>query len=65
MIDTCVCVQVRQEDGSVKEEVRGARVRDRLSGKQWDIRAKIVVNATGVRGRCNNKQEFISLSLSL
>ena len=38
---------MHQADGSVKDEVRGATVRDRLSGKQWDIRAKVVVNATG------------------
>ena len=34
------------EDGS-KSKVRGARVRDTLTGKEWDIRAKVVVNATG------------------
>ena len=44
----CVCVQVKQEDGSVVEEVRGAKLRDRLSGKQWDIRSKVVINATGM-----------------
>lgn len=27
--------------------VKGAHVRDRLTGKEWDIRAKVVVNATG------------------
>lgn len=29
------------------ETVRGARVRDRLTGEEWDVRAKVVVNATG------------------
>ena len=35
--------------GLLKEggKVRGASVRDTLSGKRWDIRAKTVVNATG------------------
>ena len=32
------------------EVVRGATVRDRLTGKQWDIRAKVVINATGWQG---------------
>lgn len=35
----------------MKEVVRGATVRDRLTGKQWDIKAKIVVNATGAQTR--------------
>ncbi|MGQ9629261.1 MAG: glycerol-3-phosphate dehydrogenase [bacterium] len=29
-------------------KVRGAKVRDRLSGEEFDVRAKVVVNATGV-----------------
>ena len=35
-------------DGEEKEAVRGARVMDMLTGKEWDIRAKVVINATGV-----------------
>ena len=27
--------------------MRGARLRDRLTGDEWDVRAKVVVNATG------------------
>ena len=27
--------------------VRGAHVRDTLTGKEWDVMAKVVVNATG------------------
>ena len=27
--------------------MRGARVRNRLTGEEWDVRAKVVVNATG------------------
>ena len=33
------------DDG--KERVTGAHVRDRLTGREWDIKAKCVVNATG------------------
>lgn len=29
------------------EVVRGARVRDTLTQKEWDVKAKVVVNATG------------------
>jgi len=34
-----------QRDG--KEVIAGARVRDTISGEEWDVRAKTVVNATG------------------
>ena len=30
-----------------KMVVSGARVRDEISGKEWDIQAKCVINATG------------------
>lgn len=30
-----------------KGKVRGAKVRDELTGKEWDVRAKSVINATG------------------
>jgi len=33
------------EDGQMK--VSGARVRDEITGREWDVRAKSVVNATG------------------
>ena len=35
------------EHGVEKEVVCGARVRDRVTGDEWDIHAKSVVNATG------------------
>ena len=35
------------ENGVEKEVVCGARVRDRVTGDEWDIHAKSVVNATG------------------
>lgn len=34
-------------DGVSSSKVCGAHVRDRLTGKEWDIKAKSVVNATG------------------
>ena len=37
-------LQVGDEE---KELVRGARMRDMLTGQEWDVRAKMVVNATG------------------
>ena len=41
--------KVPTEDGKgEKEVVRGARVREIFTKKEWDIRAKVVVNATGV-----------------
>ena len=33
--------------GDEKEVVRGARMRDMLTGQEWDVKAKVVVNATG------------------
>ncbi|KAL8565474.1 glycerol-3-phosphate dehydrogenase [Nucella lapillus] len=38
---------LKTQDDEGKERVCGARVRDKLSGKEWDIKAKCVVNATG------------------
>jgi glycerol-3-phosphate dehydrogenase len=29
------------------KQLSGAHVRDRLSGKEWDIRARVIINATG------------------
>lgn len=44
-----VCANQVEVTGLVKEQsrIRGAQVRDRLSGKAWTIAAKGVVNATG------------------
>ena len=38
---------LKETDSRGKEVVCGAHVRDRLTGKEWDIKAKCVVNATG------------------
>ncbi|KAL8587698.1 glycerol-3-phosphate dehydrogenase [Nucella lapillus] len=38
---------LKTTDEAGKERVCGARVRDRISGKEWDIKAKCVINATG------------------
>lgn len=35
---------LKRGDGSVC----GAHVRDRLTGEEWDVRAKTVINATGM-----------------
>ena len=37
-------LQVGDEE---KEVVRGARMRDMLTGQEWNVKAKVVVNATG------------------
>ena len=37
-------LQVGDEE---KEVVRGARMRDMLTRQEWDVKAKVVVNATG------------------
>ena len=45
----CMCVQMCvhcQSEGGV-EVVRGVRMKDRLTGEEWDVRAKVVINATG------------------
>ena len=49
-------MQVGDEE---KETVRGAHMRDMLTGQEWDVRAKMVVNATGGewRGRERQKKE--------
>jgi len=39
--------KITAEDGSEKEVISGAHVRDRMSGEEFDIRAKCVINATG------------------
>jgi glycerol-3-phosphate dehydrogenase len=36
-----------KKEGEEKEVVSGARMRDTLTGKEWDVKAKVVVNATG------------------
>ena len=38
---------MKTKDGEGKEKVSGARVRDELTGREWDVKAKCVVNATG------------------
>ena len=38
---------LKEEDEEGMERVVGAHVRDRITGKEWDIKAKCVVNATG------------------
>ncbi|XP_076452540.1 glycerol-3-phosphate dehydrogenase, mitochondrial-like [Babylonia areolata] len=38
---------LKETDSDGNERVCGARVRDRLTCKEWDIKAKCVVNATG------------------
>ena len=50
-------------DGIASSNVCGAHVRDRLTGKEWDIKAKSVVNATGpftdmVRGMGNENKKI-------
>ena len=35
------------DERGAKEVVRGARVRDTLTQKEWEVKAKVVVNATG------------------
>ena len=37
---------VSDKEGA-RQVVRGARVRDTLTQKEWNVRAKVVVNATG------------------
>ena len=39
--------QRQMEDGTSKEVVCGARMKDTLTGDEWVTRAKCVVNATG------------------
>ena len=39
--------QVTDSDNSSRDLVKGAHVRNRLTGEEWDIRAKVVINATG------------------
>lgn len=38
---------MKTKDSDGNEKVSGARVRDEITGKEWDVRAKCVVNATG------------------
>ncbi|XP_070186572.1 glycerol-3-phosphate dehydrogenase, mitochondrial-like isoform X3 [Littorina saxatilis] len=38
---------LKTTDDDGKERVTGAHVKDRLSGREWDIKAKCVINATG------------------
>ena len=46
-------LQVGEEE---KETVRGAHMRDMLTGQEWDVRAKMVVNATGGEWRGRERQ---------
>ncbi|GIY91337.1 glycerol-3-phosphate dehydrogenase, mitochondrial [Caerostris extrusa] len=38
---------LKKSDENGKEKVYGARVKDQLTGKEWNIHAKSVINATG------------------
>uniref|UniRef100_A0A915HW62 glycerol-3-phosphate dehydrogenase n=1 Tax=Romanomermis culicivorax TaxID=13658 RepID=A0A915HW62_ROMCU len=38
---------LKTKDASGNETVCGAKVKDMITGKQWDVRAKSVINATG------------------
>ncbi|XP_054721428.1 glycerol-3-phosphate dehydrogenase, mitochondrial-like [Uloborus diversus] len=40
-------VELLKSEESGKEKVVGAKVKDMLSGKTWDVHAKCVINATG------------------
>jgi len=44
VVNGCACVGLEKEGGRVV----GVRVRDRESGAEWVVRAKTVINATGV-----------------
>ncbi|EFX83484.1 hypothetical protein DAPPUDRAFT_187868 [Daphnia pulex] len=37
----------KSKDSEGQEKVSGARVRDEITGKEWEVRAKCVINATG------------------
>lgn len=37
----------KNKDSEGKEKVCGARVRDEITGREWDVKAKCVINATG------------------
>ncbi|EFX67792.1 hypothetical protein DAPPUDRAFT_330721 [Daphnia pulex] len=38
---------MKNKDNEGQEKISGARVRDEITGKEWEIRAKCVINATG------------------
>ena len=38
---------LKENEGTDKERVCGARVKDTLSGDEWSISARVVINATG------------------
>ena len=38
---------IKKTDSEGKEKVAGARVRDEITGKEWNVSAKCVINATG------------------
>jgi glycerol-3-phosphate dehydrogenase len=38
---------IKEQSEEGKEVVRGVRMRDALTGEEWDVRAKVVINATG------------------
>ncbi|KZS19393.1 glycerol-3-phosphate dehydrogenase, mitochondrial isoform X2 [Daphnia magna] len=37
----------KNKDSEGQEKISGAHVRDEITGKEWDVRAKCVINATG------------------
>lgn len=42
------CVNLlRTTDASGKEILCGAHLKDEISGKEWDVKAKVIINATG------------------
>uniref|UniRef100_A0A2P2I7R9 Glycerol-3-phosphate dehydrogenase n=1 Tax=Hirondellea gigas TaxID=1518452 RepID=A0A2P2I7R9_9CRUS len=38
---------VKNEDGTATEKIYGARCKDQVTGKEFDVKAKCVINATG------------------
>jgi glycerol-3-phosphate dehydrogenase len=38
---------LKEKDSSGKLVLRGASLRDEITGKEWDVRAKCIINATG------------------
>ena len=43
-----MCLQESEGgEGDGREVVKGVRMKDVLTGEEWDVRAKVVINATG------------------
>ena len=38
---------IKEREGAEGEVVKGVHVKDVLTGEEWDVRAKVVINATG------------------